>query len=350
MTPPNCLPLRAPPPSHPSPPPPPPAPATALQKLVPKDGTGGVFVARDGCVPISIPLPTGAVRCGAVRCGAVQHGAGVRLGGGGGSEGGGGASATVSVICVAAPCNDCRWAAHPLPLSPFLTPPPPHCLPPRPPRAGSCLVLKGTGGDHAMHCVPAVEARRISITLRRCVRAGGWGGCISLRGPALCLPVEAVPFPSYPRPAHLHHRPAGWRGFTAPRWPARSSAWSGSRGARCLASGSRRLQRQPAEEVGATTCHAGRWWCADACLNVCPGVSCRRCVRSHRRRRQQRRRCSPLPTSECAVQLTIHGEKGVGQIINASCWSGECTSSSGLNEADETGATAGSGTSRLPIL
>ncbi len=33
--------------------------------------------------------------------------------------------------------------------------------------SGSCLVLKGYGGDSAMHCVPPVAARRISITLRR---------------------------------------------------------------------------------------------------------------------------------------------------------------------------------------
>ncbi|KAI3434973.1 hypothetical protein D9Q98_003025 [Chlorella vulgaris] len=32
---------------------------------------------------------------------------------------------------------------------------------------GSCLVLKGYGGDQAMHCVPPVRSRRISITLRR---------------------------------------------------------------------------------------------------------------------------------------------------------------------------------------
>ncbi|KAK9827578.1 hypothetical protein WJX81_000091 [Elliptochloris bilobata] len=32
---------------------------------------------------------------------------------------------------------------------------------------GSCLVLKGNGGDVAMHCVPPVERRRMSITLRR---------------------------------------------------------------------------------------------------------------------------------------------------------------------------------------
>ncbi|PSC76333.1 RNA demethylase ALKBH5 [Micractinium conductrix] len=32
---------------------------------------------------------------------------------------------------------------------------------------GSCLVLKGHGGDSAMHCVPPVAERRISITLRR---------------------------------------------------------------------------------------------------------------------------------------------------------------------------------------
>lgn len=35
--------------------------------------------------------------------------------------------------------------------------------------AGSCLVLKGYGGDQAMHCVPPVRSRRISITLRRWV-------------------------------------------------------------------------------------------------------------------------------------------------------------------------------------
>lgn len=32
---------------------------------------------------------------------------------------------------------------------------------------GSCLVLKGNGADVAMHCVPPVHARRISITLRK---------------------------------------------------------------------------------------------------------------------------------------------------------------------------------------
>jgi hypothetical protein len=31
---------------------------------------------------------------------------------------------------------------------------------------GSCLVLKGKGADVAMHCVPPVTAKRISITLR----------------------------------------------------------------------------------------------------------------------------------------------------------------------------------------
>lgn len=34
--------------------------------------------------------------------------------------------------------------------------------------AGSCLVLKGNGADVAMHCVPPVKRRRMSITLRRC--------------------------------------------------------------------------------------------------------------------------------------------------------------------------------------
>lgn len=41
--------------------------------------------------------------------------------------------------------------------------------------AGSCLVLKGNGADVAMHCVPPVKRRRMSITLRRCAalsRAG----------------------------------------------------------------------------------------------------------------------------------------------------------------------------------
>ncbi len=33
--------------------------------------------------------------------------------------------------------------------------------------AGSCLVLKGNGADVAQHCVPPVNARRMSITLRR---------------------------------------------------------------------------------------------------------------------------------------------------------------------------------------
>jgi mRNA N6-methyladenine demethylase len=32
---------------------------------------------------------------------------------------------------------------------------------------GSCLVLKGNGADLAMHCVPPVSDRRISITLRK---------------------------------------------------------------------------------------------------------------------------------------------------------------------------------------
>ncbi|DBB10995.1 TPA: hypothetical protein ACH3X3_006476 [Trebouxia sp. C0006] len=32
---------------------------------------------------------------------------------------------------------------------------------------GSCLVLKGNGADVAQHCVPPVNARRMSITLRR---------------------------------------------------------------------------------------------------------------------------------------------------------------------------------------
>lgn len=36
--------------------------------------------------------------------------------------------------------------------------------------AGSCLVLKGNGADVAMHCVPPVRAKRMSITLRRYVR------------------------------------------------------------------------------------------------------------------------------------------------------------------------------------
>ena len=35
--------------------------------------------------------------------------------------------------------------------------------------AGSCLVLKGNGADVAMHCVPPVAQRRMSITLRRSV-------------------------------------------------------------------------------------------------------------------------------------------------------------------------------------
>ena len=33
--------------------------------------------------------------------------------------------------------------------------------------AGSCLVLKGNGADIAMHCVPPVQRRRMSITLRK---------------------------------------------------------------------------------------------------------------------------------------------------------------------------------------
>ena len=33
--------------------------------------------------------------------------------------------------------------------------------------AGSCLVLAGNGADVAMHCIPPVKRRRISITLRR---------------------------------------------------------------------------------------------------------------------------------------------------------------------------------------
>lgn len=36
----------------------------------------------------------------------------------------------------------------------------------KPAPAGSCLVLKGYGGEKADHCVPPVSARRISITLR----------------------------------------------------------------------------------------------------------------------------------------------------------------------------------------
>eukprot|EP00887_Chlorella_sp_A99_P003701 scaffold7.g3701.t1 len=32
---------------------------------------------------------------------------------------------------------------------------------------GSCMVLDGYGGTHAMHCVPPVAARRISVTLRK---------------------------------------------------------------------------------------------------------------------------------------------------------------------------------------
>ncbi len=32
---------------------------------------------------------------------------------------------------------------------------------------GSCLVLGGAGADVAMHCVPRVARRRISVTLRR---------------------------------------------------------------------------------------------------------------------------------------------------------------------------------------
>ncbi len=39
--------------------------------------------------------------------------------------------------------------------------------------AGSCLVLKGNGADLAMHCVPPVSQRRMSITLRKCVLPGG---------------------------------------------------------------------------------------------------------------------------------------------------------------------------------
>lgn len=34
-------------------------------------------------------------------------------------------------------------------------------------RAGSCLVLAGNGADVAMHCVPPVKRRRMSITLRK---------------------------------------------------------------------------------------------------------------------------------------------------------------------------------------
>ena len=40
-------------------------------------------------------------------------------------------------------------------------------LPAPPLPTGSCCVLKGYGGDTAMHCVPPVAARRISVTLRR---------------------------------------------------------------------------------------------------------------------------------------------------------------------------------------
>eukprot|EP00884_Botryococcus_braunii_P015043 jgi/Botrbrau1/2353/Bobra.39_1s0038.2 len=39
-----------------------------------------------------------------------------------------------------------------------------NCFIPLP--VGSCLVLKGNGADLAMHCVPPVTERRISITLR----------------------------------------------------------------------------------------------------------------------------------------------------------------------------------------
>ena len=46
--------------------------------------------------------------------------------------------------------------------------------------AGSCLVLKGNGADVAMHCVPPVSAKRISITLRRCTM-------IFIRRPAVTL-------------------------------------------------------------------------------------------------------------------------------------------------------------------
>ncbi|EIE18868.1 hypothetical protein COCSUDRAFT_20284, partial [Coccomyxa subellipsoidea C-169] len=41
-----------------------------------------------------------------------------------------------------------------------------HCTIPLP--VGSCLVLKGNGADVAMHCVPPVSQRRMSITLRKC--------------------------------------------------------------------------------------------------------------------------------------------------------------------------------------
>ena len=43
------------------------------------------------------------------------------------------------------------------------------------PGAGSCLVLKGNGADVAMHCVPPVSEKRMSITLRRCHhKLSGW--------------------------------------------------------------------------------------------------------------------------------------------------------------------------------
>jgi hypothetical protein len=46
-------------------------------------------------------------------------------------------------------------------------------------------VLKGAGGDQAMHCVPPVADRRISITLRRWV-AGCLAGWLAGSGVATC--------------------------------------------------------------------------------------------------------------------------------------------------------------------
>lgn len=119
----------------------------------------------------------------------------------------------------------------------------PFCLPTNVararPTAGSCCVLKGYGGDTAMHCVPPVAARRVSITLRR--RAGALRrqeGCRrdagrparSLSLCACCLPTHPAASPSTLTPPSPRPYQQGWAQARAPGGPrggaAPARAWA----------------------------------------------------------------------------------------------------------------------------
>ena len=75
--------------------------------------------------------------------------------------------------------------------------------------AGSCLVLKGNGADVAMHCVPPVKRRRMSITLRRCAALCrvAWGsqshGRIGQSSVYCCMQVPLPCLPAAHKALHI---------------------------------------------------------------------------------------------------------------------------------------------------